>query len=134
MTEERAEEIRLDKWLWAARFYKTRTIAKSMIESGKVEYNGQRARSSRPVQVGAVIRIRQGFDMKTVVVRGLSAERRCFQEASLLYEETPESIEQREKNATARRLNSFFSPHPAEKPDKKQRRELIKLKNNNTSL
>lgn len=124
------QEIRLDKWLWAARFYKTRNIAKNMIETGKVEYNGQRARCSRAVQVGATIKLKQGFDDKIVIVKNLSEERKCFKEASLLYEETPESILQREKNAEARRLNSFFSPCPSEKPDKKQRRELLKLKNN----
>ncbi len=123
------EETRLDKWLWAARFYKTRSIAKTMIETGKVEYNNQHARCSRPVQIGAVIKLRQGFDVKTIIVKGLSQERRSFKEASLLYEETPESIKQREQNAEARRINSFFSPRPSEKPDKKQRRELIKLKN-----
>jgi ribosome-associated heat shock protein Hsp15 len=127
--DEIVKEVRIDKWLWAARFYKTRSIAKTMIETGKVLYNRQRVKTSRIVEIGAVITLRQGFDMKTVVVRALSEERRCFKEASVLYEETAESIALREKTAEARRLNALFSPHPEEKPDKKQRRELLKLKN-----
>mgnify|MGYP002624250046 CR=1 FL=1 len=122
-------EIRIDKWLWAARFYKTRSLAKTMIETGKVQYNGQRVKTSRSVEVGAEITLRQGFDLKTVVVLGLSEERRCFAEASKLYQETPESIARREKDAEARRINAYFSPRPDEKPDKKQRRELLRLKN-----
>ena len=81
------------------------------------------------VEVGAEITLRQGFDLKTVVVLGLSEERRCFAEASKLYQETPESIARREKDAEARRINAYFSPRPDEKPDKKQRRELLRLKN-----
>ena len=80
-------------------------------------------------KVGAEITLRQGFDLKTVVVLGLSEERRCFAEASKLYQETPESIARREKDAEARRINAYFSPRPDEKPDKKQRRELLRLKN-----
>lgn len=127
--EEQQNGVRIDKWLWAARFYKTRSIAKTMVETGKVLYNRQRVKTSRTVEIGAVITLRQGYEMKTVVVRGLSDERRCFKEACVLYEETAESIAQREKNAEARRLNTLFSPHPEEKPDKKQRRELLRLKN-----
>ncbi len=127
--EEQAQEVRIDKWLWAARFFKTRSIAKGMIDSGRIEYNGQRVKSSRLVEIGAVIKIPQGFDTKIVKVLALCDQRKCFQEASKLYEETQESIQQRAKNAEARKLNSFFSPHPDEKPDKKQRRELLRLKN-----
>ncbi|MBQ8707331.1 MAG: ribosome-associated heat shock protein Hsp15 [Succinivibrionaceae bacterium] len=123
------QEVRIDKWLWAARFYRTRSIAKNMIETGRVQYNGQRVKTSRVVEVGAVITVKQGYDEKTVVVRGLCQDRRCFSQASQLYEETAESMEKRQRNAEARRLNALFSPHPEDKPDKKQRRELLKLKN-----
>lgn len=125
---ENQEQVRIDKWLWAARFYKTRNIAKQMIESGKVEYNGQRCKTSRIVEIGATIRIRQGFDYKTVIVKNISAQRRGHKEAILLYEETAESIEQRKLDEEKRKLNCFFSPHPDEKPNKKQRRELLRVK------
>lgn len=127
---DEVSNVRLDKWLWAARFYKTRSIAKQMIEGGKVEYNGQRAKTSRIVEVGATIKLKQGFDEKTIVVIALSDQRRGHKEAILLYEETAESIQQRKDNEEKRKLNCFFSPHPDEKPNKKQRRELIKIKTN----
>ena len=125
---ETDELVRLDKWLWAARFYKTRSIAKQMIETGKVEYNGQRCKTSRIVELGATIKLKQGFDNKTIIVKGISDQRRCYKEAVLLYEETEESIQQKKLNEEQRKLNCFFSPHPDEKPNKKQRRELLKIK------
>ena len=68
-------EVRLDKWLWAARFYKTRSIAKAMIEGGKVHYNGQRAKVSKNVEIGAMIKLRQGSDEKEIEVIALSDQR-----------------------------------------------------------
>lgn len=120
--------IRLDKWLWAARFYKTRSMARDFIEGGKVHYNGQRAKPSKAVEVGAVIKLAQGYDEKIVVVAALSDQRQAATLAQLLYNETEASQQKRAKNAEARRLNSFFAPHPDTKPDKKQRRQLIQLK------
>ncbi|MGM7447772.1 ribosome-associated heat shock protein Hsp15 [Idiomarina loihiensis] len=129
MTKTRKESpIRLDKWLWAARFYKTRALARQMIQSGKVHYDGQRSKPSKVVQVGAIITLRQGFDTKEVEVMELSEQRRGASEAQLLYRETPESIEKREKNAEARKLNALYNPHPDGRPDKKQRRQLIRMK------
>jgi len=79
---ETDELVRLDKWLWAARFYKTRSIAKQMIETGKVEYNGQRCKTSRIVELGATIKLKQGFDNKTIIVKGIRSkemlQRSCF--------------------------------------------------------
>ena len=80
--------LRLDKWLWACRFYKTRSLAKDMIDGGKVQYNGQRCKASKTVEVGATIRLTQGTDEKTVIVRGLSEQRQAAPLAQLLYEET----------------------------------------------
>ncbi|AAV82860.1 MULTISPECIES: ribosome-associated heat shock protein Hsp15 [Idiomarina] len=129
MTKTRKESpIRLDKWLWAARFYKTRALARQMIQSGKVHYDGQRSKPSKVVQLGAIITLRQGFDTKEVEVMELSEQRRGASEAQLLYRETPESIEKREKNAEARKLNALYNPHPDGRPDKKQRRQLIRMK------
>ena len=96
-------EVRLDKWLWAARFYKTRSIAKAMIEGGKVHYNGQRAKVSKTVEVGAMIKLRQGSDEKEIEVIALSDQRRGAPEAQLLYQETAQSVKKREEMAWARK-------------------------------
>ena len=120
--------VRLDKWLWAARFYKTRALAREMVQSGKVHYDGQRSKPSKVVQVGAIIKLRQGFDSKEVEVLELSAQRRGAPEAQLLYRETEESLAKREENAEARKLNALYNPHPDGRPDKKQRRQLIRFK------
>lgn len=126
ITEE--PEIRLDKWLWAARFYKTRAIAREMVDGGKVHYNGQRAKPSKLVEVGAEIRLRQGNDEKTVRIAALSIQRRGANEAQQLYTETAESITKRESISQARKLNALTMPHPERRPDKKERRDLIKFK------
>lgn len=126
ITEE--PEIRLDKWLWAARFYKTRAIAREMVDGGKVHYNGQRTKPSKLVEVGAEIRLRQGNDEKTVRIAALSIQRRGANEAQQLYTETAESITKRESVSQARKLNALTMPHPERRPDKKERRDLIKFK------
>ncbi|ALB68477.1 MULTISPECIES: ribosome-associated heat shock protein Hsp15 [Cronobacter] len=128
MKEKSTEGVRLDKWLWAARFYKTRTLAREMIEGGKVHYNGQRTRPSKIIEPNAVLTLRQGNDERTLVVKGITDQRRPANEAVLLYEETAESIEKREKVALARKLNALSMPHPDRRPDKKERRDLIKFK------
>ena len=120
--------VRLDKWLWAARFYKTRFIAREMIEGGKVHYNGQRAKPSKIVEVGAMIVLRQGNEQKTIRVLAINDQRRAAREAEYLYQETPESIEKRENIAQARKLNALAMPHPDRRPDKKERLTLIKFK------
>lgn len=119
---------RLDKWLWAARFYKTRAIAKQMIDGGKVFYNGQRAKSGKAVVIGDSIKIRQGFDEKEVIVIALADTRRDATFAQTLYQETPTSIETREKNSLARKQGILLSPVSDTKPDKKQRRKLREFK------
>ena len=120
--------VRLDKWLWAARFYKTRSIAKAMIEGGNVHYNGQRAKTSKEVEVGATIKLRQGNDEKEIIVTALSDQRRGAPEAQLLYQETEKSVKQREAIALARKANALSMPHPDRRPNKKERRELVKFK------
>lgn len=124
-------QVRLDKWLWAARFYKTRSIARNMIDGGKVHYNGQRSKPSKLVEVGAEVRLRQGSDEKTVIIDKLSGTRRGAPEAQALYQETAESIKLRENHAQMRKLNAFDSPSPDKRPDKKQRRDIIKFKSSN---
>ncbi|AJC67968.1 ribosome-associated heat shock protein Hsp15 [Dickeya zeae] len=120
--------VRLDKWLWAARFYKTRAMAREMIDGGKVHYNGQRSKPGKLVELDAEITLRQGNDTRTVMVRAISDQRRPAAQAQALYEETPQSIEKREKLAQARKLNALSMPHPDRRPDKKERRDLIKFK------
>ena len=119
---------RLDKWLWAARFYKTRAIAKQMIDGGKVFYNGQRSKSGKTVALDDRITIRQGFEEKHVIVKALADKRRDATFAQTLYEETLESIETREKNSLARKQGILLSPASDTKPDKKQRRQIRHLK------
>lgn len=123
-----ATGIRLDKWLWGCRFYKTRSQAKEMIEGGKVHYNGQRCKASRVVELGATIKLAQGSDEKIVIVVGLTEKRLSAPLAQQLYQETAQSIEQRAVRAELRKTNSLFAPHPDTKPDKKERRQLLLLK------
>ena len=127
-TTQQNDSIRLDKWLWACRFYKTRALAKSMIEGGKVHYNEQRCKASRQVEIGATIKLAQGTDEKTVIVMGLSERRLAAPLAQALYQETEASTEQRLARAELRKTNSLFAPHPDTKPDKKMRRQLLLLK------
>ena len=129
--EEEKDAVRLDKWLWAARFYKTRTLAKEMIDGGKVYYNGQRSKPNKIVEVGATLKIRQGSDEKEIVVLALSTQRRGAPEAQLLYRETKQSLANREKLAMARKMNALSMPHPDRRPDKKERRDLLKFKHQN---
>lgn len=121
------DNVRLDKWLWAARFYKTRSIARTMIDGGKVHYNGQRSKPSKIVEVGATITLRQGHLQKQVVIEKISDQRRGAPEAQTLYQETQASIEQREEQALQRKMMAH-NPSPERRPDKKQRRDIIKFK------
>ena len=119
-------KLRLDKWLWAARFFKTRSIAKAAIEGGKVHFHGQRVKVSKEVQVGDELRIRQGFEEKTVEILALSDQRRGAPEAQKLYRETEESIIRRETN-TAQRKN-LNRAAPEGRPNKRDRRQLQQAK------
>jgi ribosome-associated heat shock protein Hsp15 len=122
------DRVRLDKWLWAARFYKTRGLASDAIAGGKVQVNGDRAKRARPVQPGDEIRIRQGPYEHLVVVRALSARRGPASAAAELYEETPASRAAREAMALQlRTLHAAFVPDKG-RPTKKDRRELGRLK------
>lgn len=124
-----SEKVRLDKWLWAARFYKTRAIAKGAIEGGKVHYDGQRCKVSKTVDVGAEITLRQGFDEKTVVVKAISDQRKGAPEAQTLYDETVDSIKKRMDEAERRRIMKSSMLTPDHKPNKKERRDMQRFKN-----
>jgi len=128
MKQQPVQDVRLDKWLWAARFYKTRALAREMIEGGKVHYNGQRSKPGKVVELNAMLTLRQGNDERTVIIKGITEQRRPADEAVTLYAETAESVEKREKMAQARKLNALTMPHPDRRPDKKERRDLMKFK------
>jgi ribosome-associated heat shock protein Hsp15 len=118
------DKVRLDKWLWAARFYKTRALAKTAIESGKVHCRGERCKPGKEPRVGDQFQIRTGFDERTVVVEALSIVRRGAPEAQTLYSETPESIAKRENEAAQRKAGNLGVTTDG-KPTKKQRRQLF---------
>ena len=122
------DTIRLDKFLWAARFYRTRAIAKQMIDGGKVFYNGQRTKSGKAVSIGDIIKIRQGFEERSVTVIALADKRSDATFAQTLYQESQQSIDTREKNTLARKQGILLSPASETKPDKKQRRKLREFK------
>ena len=127
-TPDESKSIRLDKWLWAARFYKTRSLARVAVQSGKVHYNGQRSKPGKIVELGASIKIPQGFDLKDVMVLQVKEQRLGAPLAQLMYEETQASEKLRASNAEARKLDAFHSPKPDHRPDKKQRRQIIQFK------
>ena len=118
------DKVRLDKWLWAARFFKTRTLAKEAIAGGKVKIGGQRAKPSRDVATGTILEIQQGWDARTVEILALSEQRRGAPEAALLYRESEDSLRQRAARAEARRLARDHENRPGQRPSKKQRRMI----------
>ena len=120
------ERLRVDKWLWAARFYKTRSIAKTAIEGGKVHLDGQRVKVSREISIGERLTVKQGWDEKEVVVKALSDQRGPAPIAQTLYEETPESIERREREARRKVGRCHCATNP--KTRKHERKALEKLR------
>ena len=126
------EKIRIDKWLWAARFYKTRTLATEEIEKGRFKVNALEVKPAREVKVGDTVMLRQGVVTRTLTVRGVSSQRGGAPAAQLLYEETPESIAQRAQLAEQRRTHQ----EPAAalehgRPTKRDRRDIDKVKDKN---
>lgn len=130
MTEQVISPCRLDKWLWAARFFKTRNIAKEAIAGGKIHIQRERCKPSKCVKIGDELVIRIGHDTKTVIIKALSEIRRAAPEAQKLYEETPDSIQEREKAATQRKLG-MISIQTAGRPTKKQRRQIHQFRQSN---
>lgn len=122
---EDSDSVRIDKWLWAARFFRTRSQAKEAIEGGKVHHEGQRVKVSKDVKVGMVLTIRQGFDEKVVRVLALSEVRGGAAVAQLLYEETAESVEARALLQKERQAQNLA--HPDHRPNKKERRQIHKF-------
>ncbi len=124
LTEER---IRVDKWLWAARFYKTRSLAAKAVSGGHVHLNGSRVKPARPVQTGDSLVVRRGEQEFTVVVLAISGKRGPATVARTLYEETQDSITAREAAREERRLVRSPALRPQGRPDKRDRRKIRKF-------
>jgi ribosome-associated heat shock protein Hsp15 len=128
MVDHEDGRVRLDKWLWAARFFKTRALAAEAVEGGKVQVNGDRPKRARPLQVGDEVRVRLGPYEHTISVRALSARRGPASEAAGLYEETAASRTAREALAIQlKSLHAVFGPDKG-RPSKKDRRDIQRLK------
>ena len=132
MRDEREDRddgrMRVDKWLWAARFFKTRSLAAEAIEGGKVQVNGERAKRAKAVQPGDVVRVRLGPYEHEVLVRALSERRGPASEAALLYEETEASRQARERLAVQLRSVTHDFAYDAGRPTKKERRDIERFR------
>ena len=126
-SEHGNSKVRIDKWLWAARFFKTRSLAKTAIEGGKVLLAGQKVKVSREVAPGDMLRIRQGWDEREVKVIATSEQRRAAPIAQTLYEETDASIERRARAAEARKAAGTLA-RPSQRPGKHERKALERLR------
>ncbi len=125
------ESVRIDSWLWAARFFKTRTLAKTAIEGGKVHIDGNRTKPSKAVQPGQTVTITKGTEHFEVIVQGLSSKRGPASVAQTLYEETPASVAKREMHSEQRKLARAAAAAPDHKPSKKERRDIQRFKRDN---
>jgi ribosome-associated heat shock protein Hsp15 len=117
-----SERVRIDKWLWAARFFKTRALASEAVNGGKVHLNGQRIKPARMVKIGDEYQILRGFERLTVVVEALADRRGPASVAQTLYRETESSIEQRAHESERRKLASMQRPLSDHRPNKRERR------------
>ncbi|MEA2316075.1 MAG: ribosome-associated heat shock protein Hsp15 [Solirubrobacteraceae bacterium] len=122
--DDEQEVVRVDKWLWAARLVKTRSLAADAVKGGRVQVNGQRIKPSKDVRAGDTLEITLGPVRRSVVIRGTAARRGPAPEAALLYDETPESIEAREQYAAQRRLDRPPTPDSGGRPTKRDRRRF----------
>ena len=120
-------KVRIDKWLWAARFFKTRNSAANAVQGGKVHVNGQRVKPSRSIQVGDKLEITRGQYQAVVEIEALSENRGPAKEARKLYKESLESIEKRELKIQQQKLLNAIVPQTKRKPDKRQRRQIRKV-------
>ncbi len=129
---EELESIRLDKWLWVARFFKTRALATEAINGGKVHVNGQRAKPSKDIKIGSELSItKNGYEWE-ITVTSLKMQRRSAKEAVLLYEEAPESHAKRQRQIQDQREQKalFGGSLSSHKPNKKERRLIHRFKQN----
>ena len=122
--------VRIDKWLWASRFFKTRSLAKKHVEQGKIKIAGQKCKPSRNVHIGDLITIKKNDTLWEVEVTGLADKRGSATIAQTLYKETEESIDARESQTLLKKAEYHSSPKPDKRPTKKQRRDIKIFKNN----
>ena len=126
------DNVRIDSWLWAARFFKTRTLAKTAIDGGKVHINGTKAKPSKNVQEGDTVNIRKGEEQFEVIVRGLSSKRGSATIARTLYDETEDSQAQRQHSSEQKRMIRAAAAAPDHRPSKKERRDISRFKRDNS--
>ena len=127
MPDSNIDVVRLDRWLWAARFFESRAQAKKAIEAGQVELNGRRAKPAKEIAPGAVLGIRRGPFKSVVVVSAVARQRRSAVLAAALYKETEESIQSRRETAAERRLQRAGIAAPSGRPDRRARSALKRL-------
>ncbi len=119
--------LRVDKWLWAARFFKTRSLASEAVNGGKVHVNGQRAKPARALHVGDQLEIKRGQETFEIIVQAISSKRGPAKEAARLYNETDQSRIKREEMALQYKLDASMRPHHDRKPGKRDRRHIIRF-------
>ncbi len=124
---ETEDRQRLDKWLWAARFFKTRALAAEAINGGKVHLNGERTKPGRTIKPLDQLVITRGYVEYTIIVRALSKHRRPAKEAVQLYEETADSIQTREQRMAEVKAQTALMPHAPKRPSKKDRRQIVRF-------
>ena len=122
------DRLRADKWLWAARFFKTRALAAAAIDGGHVHLNGARTKPGKLLRAGDELRIRRGTEEFHIIIKKISARRGPASEAVGLYEETPESMEKRAQHAQQRHVLQSSVTHPRSRPNKQQRRKLMRFR------
>ncbi|HWO99463.1 MAG TPA: S4 domain-containing protein [Methylococcus sp.] len=125
---EAEDRVRLDKWLWAARFFKTRQLAAEAITGGKVHLNGQRTKPGKEIGIGARLEISKEQTVWEIIVTAVTTQRRPAREAVQMYRETPESLERREADAIRRREHRELGVAPERRPSKKDRRLIRQFK------
>lgn len=120
-------KVRLDKWLWAARVFKTRSLATVAVNGGRVHVNGERVKPAREARVGDTVTVTRGEEQIEFTVKGLAANRGSARDAQALYTESEASKAARESRAEQRRARSLENPAPEKRPDKKSRRQIIRF-------
>ena len=122
------QRVRVDKWLWAARFFKTRALASEAVDGGKVHVNGARVKAARPLKVGDRLEIRRGDERFEVVVAALAQQRGPASVAQELYRETDASAAARRAESERRRMQAASNPRPGGRPDKRARRRIVRFR------